>query len=99
MTIPEFIQRYPTEAVFIAALVIYALLIGFVSYRFSKSGNQVAHENFPKTVKHITEGFVGIIAFLLLFYLAAARLLPIEALIAIVSVFTTAGFLSLRNRE
>lgn len=87
------------ESVFILSLIIYAILLGVVSFWYSKSNDQrTAQENLPKTVKHITEGFVGIIIFLLLFYLATTGIMPKEVLITLVSVFTTAGFLSLRSK-
>lgn len=96
----DFLIHYPMETVFVATLVIYALLIGFVNYWYSKSNDQkTAHENLPKTVKHITAGFVSIIVFLFLFYLATTGAIPKEVLITLVSVFATAGFLSFRSKD
>lgn len=88
------------ELVFIASLVIYAILVGITCFWYSKSKDQrTAQENLPKTVKHITEGFVAIIIFLLLFYLAVSKIMPQDVLITLVSVFATAGFLSFRGKE
>ena len=88
------------EIVFLIALVIYGLLLGFVTFIYSRSQDQrTAQENLPKTIKHITEGFVGIVVFLLLFYLATKGKLPTDVLITLVAVFTTAGFLNLRNKN
>lgn len=98
MSATELLAQHSTETVFVIALVIYAILLAAVSYWYSRSGHQVAHENFPKTVRHITEGFVSIIVFLLLFHLAVTEILPKEVLITLVSVFATAGFLSLRSK-
>lgn len=67
---------------------------------YSKSDDQrTAQENLPKTVKHITEGFVTLILFLFLFYLSNSGLLPKEVLITLVSVFATAGFLTFRSKD
>lgn len=94
----EFLAQHPTEVVFIATLVIYTALLAVVTYWYSKSGDQVAHENFPKAIKHINEAFVSIIIFLLLFYLAWVGILPEDVLITLVSVFATAGFLSIKDK-
>lgn len=99
ITIMDFFIKQPAETVFIATILIYAILVVFVTRWFSRSNNQVAHENFPKTVKHITEGFVSIVIFVLLFYLASTGILPKDVLITLVSVFATAGFLSFRNKD
>jgi len=95
----DFLTQHPTETVFIITLLIYGVTLAFASRWYSKSGHRVAHENFPKVVKHITEGFVSIVLFLFLFYLAVKRLIPTEVLITLVSVFATAGFLTLKNKD
>lgn len=94
----EFLTKHPTETVFIITLLIYGATLAIASFWYSKSGHQVAHENFPKVVKHITEGFVSIVIFLLLFYLAVTGLIPKEVLITLISVFATAGFLSIKGK-
>jgi len=87
------------EWIFIGSIVIYAILIGLVCFWYSKSDDQrVAHENLPKTIKHITEGFVTVVIFLLMFHLAIARIIPTDVLITLIAVFSTAGFLSLKNK-
>lgn len=95
----NFINQHAIEVVFVSIILIYAILLGCVAYWYSRSGHNAAHENFPKAVKHITEGFVSILIFVLLFYLATNEILPKEVLITLVSVFATAGFLSFRSRE
>lgn len=95
----DFFTQHPTETVFVIALLIYGITLAVASFWYSKSGHQVAHENFPKVVKHITEGFVSIVIFLLLFYLAVTGLIPKEVLITLVSVFATAGFLSIKGKD
>lgn len=95
----SFFNQHAIEVVFVSIILIYAILVGCVTYWYSRSGHNAAHENFPKAVKHITEGFVSIVIFLLLFYLATNGILPKEVLITLVSVFATAGFLSFRSRE
>src|SRR3989338_6936849 len=99
MSMNNYLNQHTTETVFILIIFIYAVLLGCVTFWYSRSGHNAAHENFPKAVKHITEGFVSIVIFLLLFYLATNGILPKEVLITLVSVFATAGFLSFRNRE
>lgn len=95
-----FIDKHSIEVLFFLTLVTYALLIGKVSSDTMQSKDaRVAHENFPKAVKHITAGFVTIVIFLLLYYLATTGTLPKEVLITLVSVFATAGFLSFRVKE
>ena len=87
------------EWVFVITLAIYSIALAFVSFFYSKSKDQrTAQENLPKTIKHITEGFVSIVIFLLLFYLATTGKLPMEVLITLVSVFATAGFLTFKNK-
>ncbi len=95
----EFLNQHPTETVFVITLLIYGTTLAIVSYWYSKSQDQrTAHENLPKTIKHITEGFVSIVVFLLLFYLAVNGLIPKDVLITLISVFATAGFLSIKGK-
>ncbi len=86
------------EAVFMFTIGVYALLIVAVSYFYSKSGHQVAHENSPKIIKHITQAFVTLAIFFLLFYLAINNLISKDVLITLVSVFATAGFLTFKEK-
>jgi hypothetical protein len=87
------------EYVFVITIAIYAVVLAAATFWYARSGHQAAHENFPKAIKHITQGFVSIILFLLLFYLATKGILPKDVLITLVSVFATAGFLSFRNKD
>lgn len=96
----DLIGKHAIEIVFVLTLITYAVLIGKVSNDTAQSkDSRVAHENFPKAVKHITSGFVTIVIFLLLYYLATTGVLPKEVLITLVSVFATAGFLTFRAKE
>ncbi len=96
----DFLSKHGIEIVFVITLITYATLVRKVSSDTAQSkDSRVAHENFPKAVKHITAGFVTIVIFLLLYYLAATGILPKEVLITLVSVFATAGFLSFRAKE
>lgn len=83
---------------FLGIVVVYAALIAFMAWRYSKSGLNAAQENFPKTVKHISQSFVAITVFLLMFYLAIAGLIPKDVLITLISVFATAGLLILNEK-
>ena len=83
---------------FVASFFFYVVLVGFACWRYSKSGHADAHKNFPKIVKHITKGFVSVVIFMLLFYLAITGLIPTNVIIALVSVFATAGFLTFKDK-
>lgn len=96
--INTFLDQHSIELVFITTLIIYTILLGLTTNWYSKSGVVAAHENFPKAVKHINEAFVSIVVFLLLFYLALKGIMPKDVLIALVSVFATIGFISLRDK-
>jgi len=94
------LEKYSVEIVFVLTLIVYAVVIWRVSSHASNSKDaRVAYENFPKAVKHITEGFVSIVVFLLLFYLTTTGVIPKEVLITLVSIFATAGFLSFKTKE
>ena len=84
--------------VFLGIVIVYALLISSIALWYSKSGLNAAQENFPKTVKHISQSFVAITVFLLMFYLALGGLIPKDVLITLISVFATAGLLTLGTK-
>lgn len=83
---------------FLGIVFVYAILVLFITRWYSKSGVTAAHENYPKAIKHVSQSFIAIIVFLLMFYLAIVGLLPKDVLITLVSVFATAGFLSLNAK-